>query len=306
MMTNTHITFILNPTAGRGKAQHTYQSLTKLLQNSSLRYSLKQTTKRGEATQIARESSRDSKIIVAIGGDGTVNEVASGLLGTDAALAVLSVGSGNDFARMINAPKDPGELLQILNRPIVQQLDCGKTLLTHSNQSQSEKLFFNSLGIGFDAAVAKNVSSIRWLRGIPLYFLALLKTMIGYRPHHLLVRTEKEEWRKDYFLLCVGNGKWEGGGFMLTPNAQPNDGVFEVCGAACHSILRILPILPFVMFGKHIGRKYIENLNTRNLIVESENPFPVHGDGEIFGLDIKKVEIQLIFHSLNVVMPHTQ
>lgn len=91
---------------------------------------------------------------------------------------------------------------------------------------------------------------------------------------------------------------------MLTPNALPDDGMFEVCGITGDSILKVLPILPLVMAGKHIGKKHIETFNAASLVVESDNPFPVHGDGENFGLFIKKAEISLIPKSLNVVVSH--
>lgn len=302
MMMKPHITFILNPAAGRGKAKHILPLLQDALQHSSLNYSFHITSDVGNARTLAREASTISSIVVAIGGDGTVNEVASGVAGSNAAMAVLSEGSGNDFARIVNAPNNPKDLLTLLENPVLKQYDFGKVVITHSNDTVSEHVFFNSLGIGFDAAVAKKVSSIKWMRGIPLYLTALLNTMIGYKPHLLSIKNNNDQWQRDYFLLCIGNGKWEGGGFMLTPNALPYDGIFEVCGVACNSIIRVLPILPLVMIGKHIGKKYIESFTAQSLVVESKDPFPVHGDGEIFSLLVKRAEITLIPKGLNVVL----
>ena len=304
MMNAGHITFILNPVAGRGKAQHIRAALERELQHSDLNYSFLITTAPGEATALARTASSTSSIVVAIGGDGTVNEVASGLVGTNAALAVLSEGSGNDFARIVNAPKNPSQLLFLLHNYKTVKYDSGFVRLSHSDGSVSERSLFNSIGLGFDAAVAKKVSSIHWMRGIPLYFTALLHTLAGYKPHLFSVRRNVEEWKKNYFLLCIGNGKWEGGGFMLTPNALPDDGIFEVCGVTGDNILKVLPILPLVMAGKHIGKKGIETFNTSSLVVECNEPFPVHGDGEIFGMNVKKTEISLVSKSLNVVVTH--
>jgi diacylglycerol kinase (ATP) len=304
MMTTNHITLILNPIAGRGKANHIRKALERELQQSNLDYSFLVTTAPGEATTLARTASATSSIVVAIGGDGTVNEVASGLVGTNAALAVLSEGSGNDFARIVNAPKNPILLLSLLHNYKTVQYDSGFVRLTHSDGSVTERSFFNSIGLGFDAAVAKKVSSIRWMRGIPLYLTALLHTLAGYKPHLFSVKNKNETWKKNYFLLCVGNGRWEGGGFMLTPNALPDDGIFEVCGVTGDNILKVLPILPLVMAGKHIGKSHIEMFDATSLVVECDAPFPVHGDGEIFGWQVKKTEISLISKSLNVVVTH--
>jgi len=304
MMNAGHITFILNPKAGRGKAEHVRTKLENELQHSDLSYSFLITKEPGEATALARTASATSSIVVAIGGDGTVNEVASGLVGTNAGLAVLSEGSGNDFARIVHAPKNPIQLLSLLHNFKIIKFDSGFVRLTHSDGGVTERPFFNSIGLGFDAAVAKKVTSIKWLRGIPLYLSALVHTLVGYKPHFFSVKSNGKEWKKNYFLLCVGNGTWEGGGFMLTPNALPDDGMFEVCGVTGDNIIKVLPVLPSVMTGKHIGNKCIEIFDTSALIVECDTPFPVHGDGEIFGWKVVKTEISLLPKSLNIVIKH--
>ncbi len=304
MTLQQHITFILNPAAGRGKAQHIHAALQDTLKHSALNYTYHLTSGPGDATTLARKASSSSSIVVAIGGDGTVNEVAAGLVGTDAAMAVMSEGSGNDFARLVNAPKNPTELLALLADPSIQKFDSGTVRLMHEDGSVTERSFINSIGLGFDAAVAKKVSSIRWMRGIPLYLTALLHTLVGYQPHRFTVQNGTERWEKNYFLLCIGNGKWEGGGFMLTPNAVPDDGLFEVCGVTGDSIYKVLPVLPSVMTGTHLGKRYIESFNSTSLTVESDKGFPIHGDGEILGWKVLKAEISLIPQSLFVVLPH--
>jgi YegS/Rv2252/BmrU family lipid kinase len=305
MTAKPHITIILNPIAGRGKAKHVHAALKRALEHSTLNYSFHVTSGPGDATILARNAGSVSSIVVAVGGDGTVNEVATGLVGTEAALAVMSEGSGNDFGRLVNAPKHPKGLLELLDAPSFKKFDSGVIRLTHADGTVNERSFFNSVGLGFDAAVAKKVSSIQWLRGIPLYLTALLQTLAGYQPHFFSVSNGNKTWQKNYFLLCIGNGTWEGGGFMLTPNARPDDGLFEVCGVTGDNILKVVPILPLVMSGKHLGKKYIESFDATSLVVESGKEFPVHGDGEIFGWDVKKVEISMNPGSLNVVVPHS-
>lgn len=262
-MTPPHITFILNPAAGRGKARHMRAALQESLEHSSLDYEFHLTSGPGDATNLARSAGAHSSIVVAVGGDGTVNEVASGLVGASAAMAVMSEGSGNDFGRMVNAPTDPASLIALLHDHVIKQYDSGSVRLQHSDGTVTEHSFFNSVGLGFDAAVARKVSSIRWMRGIPLYLTALLQTLAGYQPHRFIVRSGIEQWEKNYFLLCVGNGKWEGGGFQLTPNALPDDGIFEICGVTGESIYSVLPVLPSVMTGKHLGKEHIESSTLR-------------------------------------------
>ncbi|NUN68293.1 MAG: diacylglycerol kinase family lipid kinase [Bacteroidetes bacterium] len=304
-MTPSHITVILNPVAGRGKARHIHAALLTALEHSGIDHTFQVTAARGHATELAKAAAASSSIVVAVGGDGTVNEVASGLVGTDAALAVMSEGSGNDFARMVAAPSDPARLIGLLRDPVIASYDVGAVKMLHGDGEISRRHFFNSVGLGFDAAVARKVSSITWMRGIPLYLTALLRTLSGYKPHYFTVRCNGAHWQKFYFLLCVGNGKWEGGGFKLTPNAVPDDGQFEVCGVTGTSILKILPVLPSVMTGTHLGKKNIESFDTAQLFVHDPKGFPVHGDGEIFGWQVIQAEITLLPRALRVVMPHT-
>ncbi len=297
-----HITFILNPAAGRGKAAQIEAALQSVIHQAPFTTEYFRTTGPGHATELARTAAISSSIVVAVGGDGTVNEVATGLIGSSCALAVLSEGSGNDFARIVNAPDNPAALIPLLSYPTIKKFDTGSVRLHHDDGSITERKFFNSIGLGFDAAVAKKVSTIRRLRGIPLYLSALLRTIAGYKPHLFSITSNGRTWSNSYFLICVGNGQWEGGGFKLTPNARPDDGIFEVCGVAGNSVLTVLPILPFVMNGTHTGKKHIEIFNTSALTIESDAGFPIHGDGEIFGWKLKKAEISMIPASLNVVL----
>lgn len=303
-MTRPHITFILNPAAGRGKARHIRTRLEDVLRHSSLNYSFLVTSQPGEATMLAREATAHSSVVVAVGGDGTVNEVAAGVMNSSAALAVLSEGSGNDFGRTVGAPTKPIHLIPLLEHHTVKKFDVGKAVVTHKNGKVDERYFFNSIGIGFDAAVAKKVSTIQWLRGVPLYLTALVQTLSGFEPRKGSVTSPEYSLENNFLVVCAGIGQWEGGGFRLTPKAIPDDGLFHVCCAVGNSIREVLPVLPFTLTGKHIGKKHITDFVTDALTVSIDGGFPVHGDGEIFGLDITGVEISTMPGALNVVLKH--
>ncbi len=262
------------------------------------------TERPGHGTELAREASKISDFVVAVGGDGTVNEVAAGLVNSAATLAVMSEGSGNDFARLVNAPSKLEHVIELFLSSERKKFDSGKAVITHADGRKSERYFFNSLGAGFDAAVAQHVEQITRLRGIPLYATALVQTLIGYQPHRFTVTSRKYSRQDDYFLICVGNGMWEGGGFKLTPDGVPDDGIFQICCVRGRSVGEVLPILPSTMTGAHVKKKNVDVIDTDAISIECEKPFPVHGDGEIFGLDIKKIEISVIPKSLNVVVTH--
>lgn len=302
MPARTSVTFIINPVAGKGKTKHIAERLSSYLKSVPITHTILTTQYAGHGTELAREASKTSSIVVAVGGDGTMNEVATALVNTNVTLAVLSEGSGNDFGRLLNAPSKVEDVKNIFLASINKKFDCGKAKVTFDNGSSIERYFFNSLGIGFDAAVAKQVSQISFLRGVPLYATALVKTLAGYHPHHFAISSAEYNKEGSYFLVCVGNGMWEGGGFKVTPGAVPDDGTFQICCVEGKSVADVLPCLPFALTGKHITKKNVEVFDTEMLTVECEKSFPVHGDGEIFGVNVKKIEISLIPHSLNVAV----
>lgn len=301
MASAPHITFILNPVAGRGRARSHLKTLQVLLKSYPVSHSLFITSQKGEATILAQQASRTSSIVVAVGGDGTVNEVATGLIGSNSALGVISDGSGNDFARTVNASHNIEEMLERFTSPSVKQFDVGKALLTHIHGTTETRYFFNSIGIGFDATVAEKVRSIKWLKGIPLYLTALFSSLIGYPSYPVTMSLNGTQWRNNYFLVCAGIGKWEGGGFKLTPDAKPDDGKFQICCIYGQSIIKVLPILPSIMTGTHIGKKHVEMFDTASATIESELPLPVHGDGENFGTTILKADISIVPSALSVI-----
>lgn len=302
-MTAPHVTFILNPAAGRGKALHIRRRLEEVLRRSSLDYTFLVTAGPGDATVKAREAAAGSSVVVAVGGDGTVNETAAGVMGTGAALAVLSEGSGNDFARTIGAPSRPEAIVERLHRYAVGHYDVGRAVLTHADGRTDERWFFNSIGIGFDAAVARRVSAIRRLRGIPLYLTALVQTIAGFAPRRGTITAPGVNRSEEFLVVCAGLGKWEGGGFKLTPDAVPDDGLFQICCAVGSSMREVVPVLPFTLTGRHIGRKHIVDLVTDRFTLALEGGFPVHGDGESFGTDVTTVEVSLVPGALKVVLP---
>jgi diacylglycerol kinase (ATP) len=130
--------------------------------------------------------------------------------------------------------------------------------------------------------------------------------LIGYQAHVFTVSADEYNKCGNYFLVCVGNGTWEGGGFKVTPAAIPDDGKFQVCCVTGKSVWGVLPILPFTLNGTHVQKKIVETFNTTSVIVESPTPFPIHGDGEIFGTNILQAEIHLVPKALKVAIAHTQ
>ena len=224
-------TFILNPMAGKGAARKADDLLEVLLRDSGLKFRAWHTEAPGHATQLARQATTSH--VVAVGGDGTINEVVNGLAGTDKIMGIIPTGSGNDFIKSVGIPRSMKKALDVLKAGHVTDDRCRHGPdrpdgTTGACSMLRARLFANGVGIGFDAAVARRVSEITGLRGTALYLLAVLQTLGRYRSPEFTVRTDDETWSGRELLIAVGNGRCAGGGFYLTPEADVDDGILDV------------------------------------------------------------------------------
>ena len=179
---------IVNPQAGRGKAQRVYRAFEDELRKRALSFNTVMTGSRAETLETARAGAADYPFVVTIGGDGTTQAVAEGLVGTEATFAVVPVGSGNDFARSLKVPTDLGRIADDLRRGTIKTIDTGRyRLRRHGMDEVDEGFFINIVGLGFDAAIAYESQQIKWLRNTPLYTWCLLKTLPAFKPQEMII-----------------------------------------------------------------------------------------------------------------------
>jgi YegS/Rv2252/BmrU family lipid kinase len=283
---------ILNPNAGRGKAAKMENELLKMVSASIGSYDLFKTEYPNHAREIAASLKNDYSVIVAVGGDGTVHETVNGMMGGKAALAAIPLGSGNDFIKMLNLPKNLTGILEVIRRNKRKKVDIGKV---------GEQYFPNGVGIGFDALVTKESKEVKKLRGFLIYLYAVLKTIFAYRNEMITLSVNGKTEQREIFLIAVGNGKAEGGGFFLTPAAEFDDGLLDVCIIRALNKMEIFKYLPKALNGKHVHLEQVEMLRTKQLQILSENGITAHADGEMLGFDLKRIDISLIPLALEVI-----
>ncbi len=285
-------TFIVNPAAG--KRARRQQSLVGQIAALAPDAEVLLTTRPGEARLLAGERSmRDGHVVVAVGGDGTVHEVACGLVGGRALLAVVPVGSGNDFARMLASPRELEAALAWFDRAGPRDCDVGQVRIEHADGRIDESHFINSLGIGFEAVVAETAASARFFRGFSRYLVAALIHLWRYRGPQMTIRMEDQIIEGAQFLIALGNGRTAGGGFRLTPHAKIDDGLLDICRAEELSVLRRLMILPTVLFGTHFRFSGIHDGRVDRIGVDCPTGCMVHGDGEIVAREAVRIEVSL-------------
>lgn len=278
------------------------EPLQRELRQRNVSYDLLSTSHPGEATEAARNSGAET--VVAVGGDGTINEVVNGLSGSGKNLGILPAGSGNDFIKSVSIPSNFTEALDTLLRRTIRIVDVGTVTCSataHTNGNSSTRLFVNGVGVGFDAAVAARTLEIPYLGGRALYILAVLQMLGRYVAPEFTLDFHASTHKGKELLIAVGNGVCAGGGFYLTPDAVVDDGLLDVCVIEARSIPQILTLMPRVMRGKHHSVKGVKFFKEKHLSISAQEPFYVHADGEIVGRNVQRVEIGVKPKQLSVI-----
>jgi YegS/Rv2252/BmrU family lipid kinase len=290
--------------AGRRRGKKILPELNGILQSKKIHFSLKVTTRPREATEIARSSALDTDVLVAVGGDGTVNEVANGALQVGKTLGVIPIGSGNDFVKMFDIPHQLNDAVEVILAGNTQLIDVGEISTfgdVTTDQTHNTRYFVNTVGIGFDAAVADESRKMKHLRGLPLYLMALFRTIIKFRTPCVEMIFNNLAVNGKRFLVTIGNGTCAGGGFYLTPNAKVDDGLFDICAVDDLSIPRLLAVFPSALKGQHLRYPEVKMYRTNKFVLKSKDRLIVHIDGEIMSRDARCVEIGLIERRLRVI-----
>ena len=297
----TRTCFVVNPHAGKGKGRAVGKFLEQILARDKPGSDIVYTEGRGEAGRLAAES--DAEIVVAVGGDGTINEMVNGIAGSGKILGIVPSGSGNDSIKSLKISPDPEKALETIRQRSILSVDLG-WIEWKGVSGGGTRWFFNGAGIGFDAAVADRVAGIRTLRGTLLYMAAVLLALREFRPPDLRVSVDgAERLRQPMLLVAIGNGPCAGGGFFLTPGARVDDGVLDVCAITAMPAWQILRLIPKVMRAAHGGTPGIMLTSGKGVTVSSGKAFPVHTDGEVVCTDAESVSIRIHPASIRVIVP---
>lgn len=296
--------YIVNPTAGKGKGKKGIPLIKSFCKDNSCK--IVETKYPLHATELVIENKQEYKNIIAVGGDGTVNEVISGIgAGAHNNLGVLPVGSGNDFFKNIDLGESLKDSLSIINSPDLQKqllVDIGKISFTENgNKEQKTHLFVNNLGFGFDAYVGYINQNNKAFSGITSYLYAVIKALFNYKMINITMKFDDREISGSKLLVSIGNGISSGGGFFLTPEALINDGLLDLNIIEKVTRRRLLMALPMALANK-IDKIPESNLNKAERIkINLEEPYFAHCDGEIISKELSTAEITLYKNALNVI-----
>ncbi len=284
---------IANPAAGRGRSPELVARIVEIFTSRRAAFDLDYTRGPGDASRIARESAGEFDVIVAIGGDGSINDIIPGMLFSPWPLGIIPAGSGNDFIKSLNISSDLESAVDTVLKGEAKVIDVGAI---------NGRFFANGVGIGFDAAVNRESYAVSPSKqGLLLYIYALARTLGKYDPVPLKITMNGETFTQTTFMLTVGNGTTVGGGFKLTPHAMIDDALLDVTIVRPLKLPLLLWHLPKVFLGTFDGVKSATLHRTDRLIVETNSAVPVHLDGEIYSGDESRYEIEIIPRALRVI-----
>lgn len=273
--------FIVNPVAGHGRSLRVFGRLRAVLdQVAGLRSVIWTTRGPGHAAELAEQAGLEGyERIVAVGGDGTVHEAINGLMALKpqlrerVAFGVVPAGSGNDFARNVGIPTDPGALAALLASGPASPVDIGAV---------NGHYFANVAGVGFDAEVARLANRLpKYVPGPLTYVVSALSVLASYKNAAVRIHLDGQVVDRRVLLVAVGNGAGYAGGMIICPGAKMNDGRFRVVVAGDLSKLSVLTTLPKVFSGRHLDHPLVEVYDAEEVRIEAERPLAVQADGEI-------------------------
>ena len=288
---------VYNPIAGHGKSARAWAAIRPVL-DARLGpggYAVWETQAKGQGEALGRRAAEEGyDLVAALGGDGTISEVANGLLQVApekrCVLGVLPGGTGNDFARTLGIPRTPVEAAHALLDGETRLLDAGRV---------NRRYFVNVSGVGFDAEVAREANAIaRRVGGIASYIAAILKELCTFSLAPVKLTIDGQTTHRNVLLVAVGNARFCGGGLMLCPAADPGDGSFDVILGEDLTKLETLLLLPRLFNGSHIRHPKVRSYRATKVTVEPSRALSIQSDGEIIGT--APVTFELIPKALKV------
>jgi len=288
--------FIINPISGFANQHRFPVLLDRYIDKQQFSYEYVFTSYAGHATVLAAEAVRQGiDCVVAVGGDGTINEVAAQLVNQPVKLGIIPQGSGNGFARHLGISLSPRKALMQLNHAHTVQMDTGMI---------NGKYFFNVSGAGFDGHISQ-IFAQQQQRGFTRYLRIVLHEFQKFQAMPYRYQVDGEWMNGQYFLIAIANSSQYGNNAVIAPNARPDDGLLDIV------FMKKFPsyLLPSItlkgMLGQLESSRYVRTFQTNHLIIECPEKTPVHIDGEYYETG-NRLEVKVVPKSLHILAPSYQ
>lgn len=286
---------LANPVSGKKKGKIYALRVKELLRKNNIDAEIILSEYPKHLTKVAHELSQKEKCrFYSLGGDGTLNEIATGIIGTNSEIVVVPCGTGNDFLRSISKYKS---MRKIINTSI-QKDSIPTDVITFGK----DRYCINILNMGFDAMIAKNVDKFRnvpFISGSAKYNLSIMYTLASGKNFKFKVSSNEKSIKGRFTLAVVANGSYYGGGIKPCPNAEVDDSLLDICLINATKTFAKLKLLPKYKKGTHLNLKQVSIFKTKEIKIVSTKNFPVSADGEMYYMN--RIHMKVLPKALNIV-----
>lgn len=287
------ILFIINPKSGVDRVKALQGLIEKHLDKEQFAPEIAYTQYAKHGTELAKEAVKNGfKIIVAVGGDGSVNDIIAGIYGTEATLAIIPKGSGNGLARSLRIPLDPAKAIDLINKGKVHTIDLGKA---------DGRIFVSNAGVGFDALVARKFAKSK-RRGMAMYSWIVTKYLWMYKEWKWDIEVDGKSLHERAFILTVANAEQFGYNFKIAPVADLQDGLFDIVIIRKYPKILGAAIALRAFNGSILKSKYVRHLKGKQVTIRHPQLSLLQMDGDVHPCG-NEVRVEMLQSALHVVTP---
>lgn len=286
------LALLVNPTSAGGKTLRLLPQVEQALDARRVVFRVQRTKGLEHGAEQAQLAVEAGEVPVVMSGDGLLGAVGGALAGAETPIGILPGGRGNDLARVLGIPSDPEQAVATLFSGHSRRIDVGEA---------NGKRFLGIVSVGFDSEANRLANETHFLRGSMVYAYAALRTLLRWKPARFTIRVDQERIRLTGYSISVANSKAFGGGMYVAPDAELDDGEFDIIAVGEVSKLRFVANLPKVFKGTHVDTDEVRVFRAPHLELSASKPFPVYADGE--HLTDLPASLRVLPHALSVLVP---
>ena len=286
------LTLLVNPASAGGKTLKLLPRVEAALDARHIEFRVEKTRSLEHGVELALRAVELGEVPVVVSGDGLLGAVGGAMAGADTPLGLIPGGRGNDLARALGIPTEPEAAVEVILAGESRRIDVGEA---------NGKRFLGIASIGFDSECNRVANETRFLRGNLVYVYSMFRTLIGWRPARFTIADGGERKRITGYFVDVANNSVYGGGMYIAPDAELEDGLFDVVSIGEGSKLRFLRGLGDVFKGAHLDREEVDVFRTSRLTIDASRPFPVYADGD--HLTDLPVSLRVLPSCLSILVP---
>jgi YegS/Rv2252/BmrU family lipid kinase len=286
------LALLVNPSSGGGRSLKLLPRIEQALDQRRVVFRVQRTRDLEHGADQALGAIEAGEVPVVVSGDGLVGAIGGAMAGAETPMGIIPGGRGNDLARVLGIPEEPEGAVAALLDGETRRIDVGEV---------NGKRFLGIVSVGFDSEANRVANETHFLRGNLVYAFAAIRTLIRWKPGRFTVRVDDERYRFTGYSVSVANNKAFGGGMFIAPDAELDDGEFDIVAVGEAGKLRSLASMPKVFKGTHVKEDWVRVFRARHLELSASHPYPVYADGE--HISDLPASLRVLPQALSVIVP---